>query len=108
MQKRGARGVESSASEEAAKAALRPFPMQDGPPIPWYVAEAIYKHLHPHGHQSLERVAQRGGYGWGEVAYMWTHGRGHLDACRAEIVAPAALPHGASPAERKDLGNDEG
>jgi len=51
---------------------LRPFPMQDGPPIPWFIAEAIYTHLYRSTGQTLERLAQRGGFGWAEVAYMWT------------------------------------
>lgn len=78
---------------------LRAFPMQDGPPIPWYVAEAIYRHLYRLRGQSLDRMAQRGGFTWREVAYMWSGkdrgGQGvawgttdaQRKACRAEIKA---------------------
>lgn len=45
--------------------------MQGGPPIPWFVAEAIHKHLYRHS-QPLELMAQRGGFGWGEVEWMWS------------------------------------
>lgn len=51
---------------------LRPFPMQKGPPIPWFMAEAIHTHLYRDASsQTLERLAQRGGFSWAEVAYMW-------------------------------------
>jgi hypothetical protein len=62
--------------------------MLDGPPIPWFVAEAIWTHLYRHG-QPLETVARRGGFGWDEVASMW--GPGHRttkeqrQACRDRI-----------------------
>lgn len=49
---------------------LRLFPMQDGPPIPWFVAQAIYDNLYRYGGQTLERVAERGGFGWDEVSAM--------------------------------------
>jgi hypothetical protein len=54
--------------------ALREFPMLDGPSIPWSVAETVYERYKSRGgviEQSLERIAQRGGFGWGEVADMW-------------------------------------
>ena len=50
----------------------RPFPMLDGPPITWKLAEVIYtayRHLF-HNDQTLEQIAQRGGFGWAEVATM--------------------------------------
>lgn len=89
---------------------LRPFPMQDGPPIPWYVAEAIHRHLYRE-RQPLERVAERGGFGWTEVAYMWDSRRrvsgpdwGTTDtqraACRAEIK-------GAAPNDRPVQGDGD-
>ena len=53
---------------------LRPFPMQDGPPIPWFLAEVIYRHLYGTGGQTLERLGERGGFGWAEVEYMWKQG----------------------------------
>lgn len=49
------------------------FPMLDGPNIPWSVAEEIYKvYSGLYGkQQSLKRLAERGGFYWGEVAKMW-------------------------------------
>lgn len=54
----------------------RMFPMLDGPWIPWWLAERVYEVyalLYPScaRDQSLERMAERGGFGWGEVAFMW-------------------------------------
>jgi hypothetical protein len=51
----------------------RLFPMGDGPPLPWPVAEAIYGHTYYvlFGGQTLERLAERGGGGYGEIAYCW-------------------------------------
>lgn len=46
--------------------------MQDGPPIPWFIAEAIYTHLYRLSGQTLERLGERGGFGWAEVEYMWS------------------------------------
>ena len=46
----------------------RVFPMLDGPPIPWATAETIYAAYSVlHGSQSLECIAERGGFGWSEV-----------------------------------------
>lgn len=47
----------------------RMFQMQDGPVIPWSVAEKIYVlYSGVYGtHQSLERLAERGGFGWSEI-----------------------------------------
>lgn len=58
----------SNASPE--RGPLDPFPMQDGPPIPWFLAAVIHEHLYRHS-QPLEQVARRGGFGWDEVGYMW-------------------------------------
>lgn len=50
------------------------FPMLDGPAIPWPLAWEVYAmdraNNSPNG-QSLERIAERGGYGWAEVAYLF-------------------------------------
>lgn len=51
---------------------LRPFPMQGGPPIPWFLAEIIHRHLYRYD-QPLERMAERGGFGWQEVEYLYGH-----------------------------------
>ena len=50
-----------------------PFPMQNGPAIDWGLAEKIYKvYSRLYGKsQSLERLSQRGGFGWAEVQFMW-------------------------------------
>lgn len=47
----------------------RMFPMQDGPAIPWSVAEKVYVlYSGIYGtQQSLERLAERGGFGWAEI-----------------------------------------
>lgn len=50
--------------------------MQDGPRIPWFIAEAIYDHLYRSRSQTLERIAERGGFGWEEVGGLWS-GRGY-------------------------------
>ena len=50
----------------------RRFPMLDGPDIDWTTAEKIYimyKALYTNN-QTLERIAERGGFGWGEVKLM--------------------------------------
>lgn len=67
----------------------RLFPMQDGPPIPWPLAEAIYAHLYRHSSQSLERLAAGGGLGWSEVAFIWSNKWSTLErrkACTAQIT----------------------
>ena len=45
------------------------FPMQGGPPIPWENAEAVYAdYSYLYGtDQSLERLAERGGFYYGEL-----------------------------------------
>lgn len=51
---------------------MKRFPMQDGPDIDWTTAEKIYEiysGLYGTG-QSLERLAERGGFGWEEVALL--------------------------------------
>lgn len=57
--------------------ALRTFPMLDGPSIPWSLAETIYaKYSERYGDgQSLERIAERGGFGWSEVPALWKRRR---------------------------------
>lgn len=51
----------------------RQFPMQNGPPIPWSLAEILYVGYSAQfeNGQSLERLAERGGFGWGEIEEMW-------------------------------------
>ena len=56
--------------------AERLFPMLDGKPsIPWTLAEEIYKDYAEvfGGDQSLERVAERGGFGYDEIEVFMQH-----------------------------------
>lgn len=51
---------------------MKLFPMLDGPPISWEEAEKVYKmysYVFGNG-QSLERIAQRGGFGHGEIEHI--------------------------------------
>lgn len=47
-----------------------------GAMIPWEVAEVVYRgYSHRYGtDQSLERLAERGGFGWGEIAMHYPEG----------------------------------
>ena len=48
------------------------FPMLDGPSIDWITAKKIYEMyscLYGYG-QTLERIAERGGFGWSEVTHL--------------------------------------
>lgn len=56
----------------------RPFPMERGPSIPWKLAEAIYAgYAAQYGtSQSLDRLAERGGFGWPEVEIIYKDVRG--------------------------------
>ena len=81
---------------DSARSERRPnFPMMDGPPIPMELAEAIwqgYAALFGKG-QKLERVGERGGFGWGEVAAFWSKPK-----AREAITAALAANHdGAKP-----------
>lgn len=63
---------------DEAKDRERQFPMQDGPSIPWSLAERIYyvyTGLYGEG-QGMERLAQRGGFSWAEIpAFREAHRR---------------------------------
>lgn len=52
---------------------VRKFPMQNGPPIPWKTAEIIYLGYSAlwGEQQTLERLGERGGFGWSEVEYIY-------------------------------------
>lgn len=65
----------------------RTFPMQDGPDITWGTAEKIYGLYQALGHktQSLERIAERGGFGWHEVYYMWLRAKDKLGDARRQF-----------------------
>jgi len=58
--------------EEKIKERFPRFPMQDGPDVDWTTAEEIYEiYSELYGtNQSLSRLAERGGFGWGEVAIL--------------------------------------
>lgn len=71
----------------------RQFPMLDGPPIPWSLAEVIYAgYAVAHGReQSLERIADRRGFGWAEVAILWRNRhamRAMMDVIRTRSESP--------------------
>jgi hypothetical protein len=51
----------------------RPFPIQDGPTVPWYVMAPHEAQCQKNHSQSLKRIAERGGFGACE-AYAVTHG----------------------------------
>ena len=43
---------------------LRPFPIQNGGQIPWWLAEVAFDFYHANWpSQSLERISERGGFG---------------------------------------------
>lgn len=47
---------------------LKPFPIQHGGSIPWWLAEIAYEHYHENWPgQTLERMAERGGFGVKEL-----------------------------------------
>jgi hypothetical protein len=75
----------------APEAVVRQFPMGDGPPIPWSLAEALYAgYSQRYGtQQSLERLAERGGFGWGEIAIFWNEA-GHGERFRKTVRAALA------------------
>jgi hypothetical protein len=73
--------------------------MQDGPPLPWDVAVAIYGGTLYRDSQTVERLAERGGGGWDEVAYMWKHAKlEHREAC-VSALAKLREPPPAQPSE---------
>ena len=67
--------------------------MQGGPAIPWDIAEIIYARyaeLFPASarSQSLERIHERGGFGWAEVELMFSHPpQRDIDRVKAAISA---------------------
>jgi hypothetical protein len=88
---------------ERLREALRPFPMQNGPSIPWALAEWIYAEGYRFSSQSLERVAERGGFGWAEVAHFDKENRRRLGEAKAKefrayprALAVLAIPRSAS------------
>ena len=63
--------------EAAAQVAEKKFPMQGGPAIPWSLGKVIwagYNAMYPG--QSMERIAERHGFGWAEVEVFWNDMRG--------------------------------
>ena len=65
----GGYSAEQLESSRSPGCSTRRFPMQHGPDIDWTTAEKIYAMYSAlYGtQQSLERLAQRGGFGWKEV-----------------------------------------
>ena len=84
------------------KEAMRPFRMQNGPSIPWALAEVIYAgYSRLYGtSQSLERLNERGGFGWAEVAHIAKE-LARYPAAQQQFVRayPAALQPVAVPGE---------
>jgi len=91
----------------------RPFPIQGGFRIPWWAAERAYKTYARHfgTDQSLERLAQRGGFGlteWGLLyaglnpCHDWG-GRAENETARAlrDVVASFHDAPGSLPANEK-------
>ena len=67
---------------------MRFCPMLNGAPLPWAVAEAIWEHLYNvlyPNYQSLERIAQRGGFGYDEIEYMAQQVRDRQSAAAQEV-----------------------
>jgi len=71
--------IDDAIPEEAemAQSSTRQFPIQrsNGYPVgfvPWAVAEQAYEQYVRlgHGEQSLERLAERGGFGWSELTLL--------------------------------------
>ena len=65
--------AELEAPEKSRPSTQRAFPMLDGVrKIPWLLAHSIWETLYePLYHdQKLERLAERGGFGWEEVQLM--------------------------------------
>lgn len=59
----------------------RRFPIQGGPCVPWSVAEVAYATYYAHHKsQTLERLAERGGFGIQEFACLH---QGHMPGARA-------------------------
>lgn len=53
----------------------RPFPIQKGGTIPWWLAEIAYKYYNCKASQSLERLAERGGFGKLELVWLLQQAR---------------------------------
>ena len=65
-----------------------PFPMLDGPSIPWATAEIIYEAYEGCGHhQPLERIAERGGFGWAEVSHLFKELKRRKSAFASDLIA---------------------
>jgi len=56
---------------------IRVFPMQDGPPIPYQLAEIIHAaYVRLHGQDAtIAKVSERGGFGWNEVPLIFSQVR---------------------------------
>ena len=71
-------------NEECAKE----FPMQEGPNIPWWLAEIVYKaYSRLYGDsQSLKRLAERGGFGWSEVKVIFDEYKKRFGSEEAQAI----------------------
>lgn len=68
---------------------MQTFPMQRGPAIPWATAEIIYAAYSAlfGTSQSLERLAERGGFSWPEVEAIFKDLKRRKPALHAELLA---------------------
>ena len=73
---------------EEREACVKEFPMQDGPNIPWWLAEIVYKaYSRLFGNsQSLERLAERGGFGWAEVKVIFDEYKKRFGSEEAQAI----------------------
>lgn len=76
-----------SAGREARSLVPRLFPIQNVGLIPWSLAERAYvDYARRHGTgQSLERLAERGGFGLAELGMYLSSPRGRLDGTASEL-----------------------
>lgn len=67
----------------------RRFPMHDGPWIPWSLAEMIFRawdRLYGTDGVDMERMAQRGGFSWTEVMWIFENLRRRDRALYNELM----------------------
>jgi hypothetical protein len=72
------------------------FRMQGGPPIPWETAKVIYAAYSALGHsgQTLERLNERGGFGWKEVEVIFAELKRRDPTLWRNLVQPHHPPPG--------------
>ena len=95
--------IERLRADERREKSTRRFPMQNGPSIPWSLAELLYVgYSAQYGtDQSLERLAQRGGFGWAEIQLWWTDR--NVRRFRSAIEAALTQPTSTEPTNAEAL-----